>query len=241
MTMTVEELDMLLEKLELDAQYKIATVTDYSLPIIEHHVEVELRARQQLSIFEAAIVDLLAAIAPSKIEYEELSDIIGLPQTQLETIVQGLSKNGIILATQDIVSLSEAGKICAQDHFSLEQSLQRHFVCYYEPNTSFLIENIKLYSTEKQLLMHTISKEDIYNQLSCELLEKEHIANAYSRLTGKSLNEGLKDMTIENIKTRSNDSGRRVKVSELLLLSKVHDERIQALWNPLNNKKLMIS
>lgn len=225
-------------ELALDNNFKITAAKEYTLPIIRHQVEVSILARRKLSIIEAMIVDVLHAIAPGKIEVAELADILGITEDKLQHELNTLTDNGITLFNNEVVGIFDEAMICVKDHYSLETALIKEFTCYYEPNTKFLVENINQFSTEDNLSMHKISKEDLNNQLACELLDKAKIPTVYQQLTGKPLDDKLIDMTIENISTRSNDSGRRILITELQLLTKEFDERNKSLWNS-NNKKLI--
>lgn len=230
---------ILVEK-EMQNLYFIKDVALYKLPIMEHQVTVHFEAREKYNIFENQLLQFIAVSEEEMISNEELEALIGLTSGELLEWLHMLEKDGAISTEGQSIKLTEKGAVSVLDGFSPVRSLQKQFTFYYEPVTSFFVENINIYTDTSEQL-HPIVSAERYDKQLCPLVSEDQIIMLYKKMTNNSLLDAKKDFKLQQLVHHVYERNNSVTIQGLELFNKEGNDFVQAIWNSENKQLIRLA
>lgn len=230
---------ILVEK-EMQNLYFVKDVSLYKLPIIEHQITIHFEAREKYNLFENQLLQFVSASEDARLLKEELEFLIGLSSGEASELLDNLEKDGAIVVEGKWIKLTERGEACVLDGFSPTRVLQKQIAFYYEPVTSFFVENINFF-TESMEQLHPIVSAESYDKQHCPLVSDDKISLLYKKVTKDSLLDSKKDFRLHQLVHHSNNRNNHVVVQGLELFNKEGNDFVQAIWNSENKQLIRLA
>lgn len=230
---------VLVEK-DMQNLYFVKDVANYKLPIIEHQITIHFEAREKYNIFENQLLQFLSVAEGGEMTKDELESCIGLSAGELADLLEVFGKDGVIVEEDQSIKLTERGQSSVLDGFSPLRVLQKKFEFYYEPVTSFFVENINRY-TDSPEQFHPIVTADRYDKQLCSLVSEEQINSLYKKVTKNTLLDSKKDFQLHQMNHQVYERNNYVIVQGMELFNKEGNDFVKAIWNSENKQFIRLA
>lgn len=236
----LENAQKILKEKKMENLFFIKKVDQYTLPIMDHQVTIYFEAREKYNVLENQILQFLNASEGAVMEIQQLEELIGISEDELASLLRTLEIDETIQIVEQEVKLTKQGVQSVLDGFSPLRNLQQQFSFYYEPVTSYLVEDVLLLNNELEPL-HPVVQAENYSRKYCSLLNEENLLAFYKKVTKRSLLEGRKDYKLQSLVHNIGDEDKSMKIQGIELYSKENNQSVTSIWNANNNQLIRLA